>query len=107
MLTEGAEQAKRALARMQAAGLDTAARLADYGLHIYSNVPQLVNKVPLSPAGNPWDLPQNQQSLYKYGKGACPRSDELFARSILVPIPSRLAEAQENAAAKIIRAAMA
>jgi hypothetical protein len=81
--------------------------LAEYGYHIYSNIPQLVNKVPLSPAGNPWHLPQNQESVYDYARGACPRSDDLFARAILLPIPSRLTLAQENQAASILRAAFA
>jgi dTDP-4-amino-4,6-dideoxygalactose transaminase len=102
MLLESRVKAKQAVKRMQAGGLDTAVRLADYGLHIYYNVPQLVRKVPLSPAGNPWMLPQNQSSVYDYGKGACPRSDALFERSILLPIPSRLSKAQEKAAARII-----
>ena len=92
--------------RMKAAGLATAVRLADYGLHIYYNVPQLAAKVPLSAAGNPWSLPQNRRSRYEYRKGACPRSDELFARSVLLPIPSRLTAAQEKAAAKIIKSAV-
>jgi hypothetical protein len=91
---------------MQAAGLSSAVRLAEYGLHIYSNIPQLTGKVPLSPAGNPWKLAENGQSIYDYRAGACPRSDGLFARSILVPIPSRLTRAQEKAAAAIIRAAV-
>jgi len=106
LLLESEAAAKTAVQRMQAAGLSTAVRLANYGLHIYSNVPQLVNKAPLSPAGNPWNLPQNQQSVYDYRPGACPRSDNLFARSILVPIPSRLTRAQEDAAAAIIRMAV-
>ena len=92
--------------QMQAAGLASAVLLSDYGLHIYYNVQQLVGKVPLSPAGNPWSLPQNQQSAGNYGKGACPRSDALFARSILLPIPSRLVPRQEEAAVQIIKAAM-
>ena len=91
---------------MQAAGLASAVRLADYGLHIYYNVQQLVGKVPLSPAGNPWNLPQNMQSVCDYRKGACPRSDSLFARSILLPIPSRLTLRQEEAAVEIVKQAM-
>src|SRR5271165_2420840 len=67
-------KARRVVEQMQAAGLASAVRLADYGLHIYYNVQQLVGKVPLSPAGNPWNLPQNMESVYEYGKGACPRS---------------------------------
>jgi dTDP-4-amino-4,6-dideoxygalactose transaminase len=106
-LLESADKAKRAVQRMQAAGLSSAVRLADYGMHIYFNVLQLVNKVPLSPAGNPWNLPQNQKSIREYGQGVCPRSDDLFSRSILLPIPSRLTRAQEITAAKTIKAAVA
>ena len=80
--------------------------MAEYGLHIYYNIQQLVGKVPLSSAGNPWKLPQNQHSVYDYRKGACPRSDALFARSILLPIPSRLTPALEKGAAAIIRKAV-
>ncbi|MCX6903328.1 MAG: DegT/DnrJ/EryC1/StrS family aminotransferase, partial [Verrucomicrobia bacterium] len=103
LLAADEEKAKGLVQHMQAAGLGSAVRLADYGLHIYSNVPQLVAKVPLSAAGNPWALPQNKSSQYDYRKGACPQSDALFARSILLPIPSRLTKAQEIMAAKIIK----
>ena len=106
VLLESADAALRAVQRMAAAGLDGASRLADYGLHIYSNVPQLVEKVPLSPAGNPWSLPQNQDSVHSYAKGSCPQSDALFARSIVIPIPSRLTPAEEQQAAAVIRAAV-
>ncbi|MCX5643142.1 MAG: DegT/DnrJ/EryC1/StrS family aminotransferase [Phycisphaerae bacterium] len=82
-------------------------RLCEYGLHIYHNIGSLVKKVPLSPAGNPWSLPQNADSVYDYRKGACPRSDELFARSILITIPSRLTRAQEKEMAEAIRASLA
>jgi dTDP-4-amino-4,6-dideoxygalactose transaminase len=51
-------------------------------------------------------LPQNQKSAGNYAKGACPRSDALFARSILLPIPSRLTPRQEEAAVQIIKEAM-
>ena len=65
-----------------------------------------MDKVPLSPAGNPWSLSENSQSVYDYHKGVCPNSDALFARSILVPIPSCLTQQQEQAAAEVIRAAL-
>jgi 8-amino-3,8-dideoxy-alpha-D-manno-octulosonate transaminase len=106
MSVETPAKAKRLVRRMQGDGLVSTVRLADYGMHIYSNVRQLVDKVPLSPAGNPWKLPQNQSSHYSYGKGACPRSDALFERSVLLPIPSRLTKAQEKAAAEIILSAL-
>ncbi len=106
LLLESEARARMVVQRMQAAGLDTAVRLAEYGLHIYHNVPQLVGKVPLSPAGNPWNLPSNRPLVRNYGRGACPRSDDLFARSILLPIPSKLGRAQEQAAAQIIKRAL-
>jgi 8-amino-3,8-dideoxy-alpha-D-manno-octulosonate transaminase len=106
LVLENEARAMRVADRMQAAGLATAARVADYGMHIYYNVPQLVAKVPLSAAGNPWSLSQNKHSRYQYRKGTCPQSDDLFARSIVLPIPSRLTRAQENAAAKIINLAL-
>jgi 8-amino-3,8-dideoxy-alpha-D-manno-octulosonate transaminase len=107
LILETEAKAIRATAQLTEAGLSGACRLADYGLHIYSNVPQLVNKVPLSPAGNPWSLPQNQDSVRDYAKGACPQSDALFARSVIIPIPSRLTSEQENQAAAAIKAAVA
>jgi len=106
MVLGDAAKAMKVTERMQDAGLRSASRLAQYGLHIYYNIPQLVGKVPLSAAGNPWRLPQNQHSVYDYRQGACPQSDDLLARSILLPIPSRLTPAQESAAAAIIRKAM-
>jgi dTDP-4-amino-4,6-dideoxygalactose transaminase len=91
---------------MKAAGLHNVCLVAEYGLHIYSNIPALVNKVPLSPAGNPWSLPQNTASVYTYAQGTCPRSDALFARAVLLPVPSRLTKQQEEAAAQIVREAV-
>ena len=82
-------------------------RLCEYGLHIYHHIGALVKKVPLSPAGNPWSLPQNGDSVRDYRKGACPKSDELFAKSILITIPSRLTRAQEKEMAEAIRASLA
>jgi 8-amino-3,8-dideoxy-alpha-D-manno-octulosonate transaminase len=81
-------------------------RLCEYGLHIYHNIGALVKKVPLSPAGNPWSLPQNADSVRDYRKGACPKSDELFARSVLITIPSRLTRAQEKEMVGAIRASI-
>jgi dTDP-4-amino-4,6-dideoxygalactose transaminase len=62
--------------------------------------------VPLSPAGNPWSLPQNADSVRDYRKGACPKSDELFARSILITIPSKLTRAQEKEMIEAIRTSL-
>ena len=98
--------AKNVIRAMGENGLGSSCRLADYGLHIYSNIRQLVEKAPLSPAGNPWNLKANSESVYEYGIGACPQSDELFGRSIVIPIPSMLTEEQERQAAGVIRKAV-
>lgn len=97
-----AELAKRACAGIRGAGYGNICRLADFGLHIYSNIAALVNKAPLSPAGNPWSLLANAASRYEYARGACPRSDDLFDRSVLVTIPSRLDRRQEKLLAEIV-----
>jgi 8-amino-3,8-dideoxy-alpha-D-manno-octulosonate transaminase len=106
MLLETETKAASVAAQMKAAGLHNVFRICEYGLHIYYNIPALVNKVPLSPAGNPWSLPDNAQSVYAYTKGTYPQSDALFARAVLLPIPSRLTAEQECAAAAIIRTAV-
>ena len=92
--------------KLKEGGLHNVFRIADYSLHIYYNIPALVGKVPLSPAGNPWELSENAESVYEYSKGTCPSSDDLFARSVLIPIPSRLTEEQEEAAVEVIKAAV-
>ncbi|MDP2983223.1 MAG: DegT/DnrJ/EryC1/StrS family aminotransferase [Candidatus Latescibacter sp.] len=105
ILLEDEGKALRAAYRMKESGLHNIWRLAEYKYHIYCNIPALVEKTPLSPAGNPWNLEANRESVYDYGKGACPRSDELFARGILIPVPSCLTEEQEKGAAEAIKEA--
>ncbi len=92
--------------KLHAAGVEGAWRIADYGLHIYYNVPQLTAKTPLSPAGNPWSLAENADSVYDYNKGACPVSDDLFGRSLLISVPSRLTVAQEEQCVTVLRKAL-
>ena len=98
-----ADRAVRVAEAMKTAGLHNVFRVADYGLHIYSNISPLVCKVALSPAGNPWSLTANRDSQYDYAVGVCPSSDALFARSILLPIPAKLTARQEEQAVDIIR----
>lgn len=107
MILGDENKAVAAAGKMKAAGLHNIFRVADYGLHIYYNIPSLINKVPLSPAGNPWNLTENQACVYNYKKGACPRSDDLFARSILLPIPSKLTIEQERQAVEVVKSAVA
>jgi 8-amino-3,8-dideoxy-alpha-D-manno-octulosonate transaminase len=87
-------------------GIENVFHLSDYGLHIYHNIHSLVEKVPLSPAGNPWSLPQNAESIYEYGRGACLVSDDLFERSVIITIPSRLTAEQEHKMTQAIRNAV-
>ncbi|HIJ72692.1 MAG TPA: DegT/DnrJ/EryC1/StrS aminotransferase, partial [Candidatus Hydrogenedentes bacterium] len=96
LILEDEACAVRAVGNMKGRACEGACRVCDYGLHIYFNIASLVNKTPLSPAGNPWRLKENADSAYEYGKGACPKSDDLFGRSIIVTIPSRLTEQQEQ-----------
>ena len=106
MILDNEAKAETVLKKMIDSGLHNAFRICNYGLHIYYNIPSLINKVPLSPAGNPWNLAANAASRYDYAKGACPISDQLFACSILLPIPSKLTLEQEKDAADIIKAAV-
>jgi dTDP-4-amino-4,6-dideoxygalactose transaminase len=70
--------------------------LRDYGLHIYSNLTALTGKLGTDWRGSPWTLAENQASVYEYGYGACPRSDDLFARTQLLAIPSNLTAGDEE-----------
>ena len=99
---ENDSKAKEVAEKMRSQGLNSTFRISDYGLHIYYNIPALVNKIPVSSAGNPWRLEANMRSQYEYAKGSCPKSDELFAKSILLSIPSCLTEKQEMMASDII-----
>ena len=70
--------------------------LADYGLHIYSNIPALVQKAGTDRSGAPWSLTSNRDSVYDYGHGSCPVADSLFKRTQLLTIPSCLSEHDEQ-----------
>ncbi|MCS7314531.1 MAG: DegT/DnrJ/EryC1/StrS family aminotransferase [Bryobacterales bacterium] len=70
--------------------------MADWGLHLYYNNLSLVEHAPLEPSGFPWSAPQNRGLARRYGKGACPRADDLFERSLLLAIPSCLRRKDED-----------
>ncbi len=106
LILEDGDHAKKVAANIKKEGLDAVWHLPYYGLHIYYNISSLVRKVPLSQAGNPWMLKENADSLYEYKKGACPCSDALFDRSVLVTIPSRLTQQQEEVMTNIIKRAL-
>ncbi len=82
-----------------------AVRLAEYGLHVYSNVRALAEKQSNSPDGFPWSHPANARSNYNYGRGALPRTDDLLDRSVIVPVPSCLSSRDEADMIAIIKRA--
>jgi len=70
--------------------------LTNWGLHVYFNIPSLVNKTSVDKKGWPWKLSENRSSNSNYHKGSCPVADRLFERSILLAIPSCLTERDEG-----------
>jgi dTDP-4-amino-4,6-dideoxygalactose transaminase len=99
---ENAAEAKRISRALRAEGIATSAQgvnnilMSDWGLHIYSNIVSLVNMTSIDGKGFPWNLAENRDSQLEYGKGTCPTADGLFARSILLAIPSCLCEKDEE-----------
>jgi 8-amino-3,8-dideoxy-alpha-D-manno-octulosonate transaminase len=66
--------------------------MTDWGLHLYSNNVGLVNHSSVDRNGFPWKLAENAGLARNYAKGACPKADSLFERTILIAIPSCLAK---------------
>lgn len=70
--------------------------MTEWGLHIYYNIPSLVNKASVNKINSPWSLAENKDSHTDYRKGSCPYADRLFERSILLAIPSSLTDSDEQ-----------
>ena len=67
--------------------------LSLFRLHLYYNVPSLVNKRPLNGSGYPWSAPENAfAKTYTYGKGTLPVTDDLFGRSSLLSVSPTLSD---------------
>jgi dTDP-4-amino-4,6-dideoxygalactose transaminase len=102
-----AETAKRVNKALRAEGIVTHAQgisnivMTEWGLHLYYNIASLMQRTSIDRAGFPWNLVENAGLRMQYAKGTCPVADSLFERSILLPIPSSLAERDED---DIIRA---
>jgi len=63
-----------------------------WGLHIYYNATNLVNKRGIS-AITPWQLAENRASAdISYAKGTCPHLDDLLSRTVLMCIASNLTD---------------
>jgi dTDP-4-amino-4,6-dideoxygalactose transaminase len=99
---DSADEAKRINQALHAEGIATSSQgltnvvMTNWGLHIYSNIVSLVNKTSTDGRGFPWNLAENRDSKFEYAKGTCPVADSLFERSILLAIPSCLAETDED-----------
>lgn len=70
--------------------------MTNWGLHIYYNIPSLVNKTGVDKRNSPWSLAENVESHTEYRKGTCPYADGLFERSVLLAIPSSLTDRDEQ-----------
>ena len=46
--------------------------MTQWGLHIYYNIPSLVQKTGVDKRNSPWSLEENRESRTEYGKGTCP-----------------------------------
>jgi 8-amino-3,8-dideoxy-alpha-D-manno-octulosonate transaminase len=46
--------------------------MTQWGLHIYYNIPSLVNKTGVDKIRSPWSLAENKDSQTDYRKGSCP-----------------------------------
>jgi dTDP-4-amino-4,6-dideoxygalactose transaminase len=99
---ESREVAMRVNQALRAEGIVTSSQgvnnvvMTDWGLHVYFNIPSLVNRTSVDKKGSPWHLAENQGSTATYFKGTCPVADGLFERSILLAIPSCLTVSDEN-----------
>jgi 8-amino-3,8-dideoxy-alpha-D-manno-octulosonate transaminase len=70
--------------------------MTEWGLHLYYNIPSLVQKTGIDKRNSPWSLAENQGSRTEYGKGTCPHADSLFERTNLLAVPSNLTEQDED-----------
>jgi 8-amino-3,8-dideoxy-alpha-D-manno-octulosonate transaminase len=102
-----ADTAKRINTALRAEGIVTSPQgisnvvMTEWGLHLYYNNISLVKHGSVDGRGFPWNLAENAGLGSQYSKGTCPQADSLFARSILLPIPSCLTRRDED---DIIRA---
>jgi 8-amino-3,8-dideoxy-alpha-D-manno-octulosonate transaminase len=99
---ETPELAKRINEALRAEGIVTYPQGASnilmtrWGLHLYYNNLNLLRRASVDGRGFPWNLPANQGLGGSYEKGSCPVADNLFERSILLPIPSCLTPDDEG-----------
>ena len=83
---------------MKESGLHNVFRIADYGLHIYYNIPRWSARCRCRRPAIRGRWPRMPRASTSYDKGTCPQSDALFARSILVADSLAYSGAPEQAA---------
>ncbi|HEV2354153.1 MAG TPA: hypothetical protein VGR89_07915, partial [Puia sp.] len=80
--------------------------MPDWGLHLYTNNTSLLKRSSVDANGFPWNLAENSESHPSYERGTCPAADSLFARSIIIAVPSCLTNQDEeeiiNAVEKVL-----
>jgi 8-amino-3,8-dideoxy-alpha-D-manno-octulosonate transaminase len=68
----------------------------DWGMHLYFNVPSLVNKRGISGI-SPWQMGENKASAgISYTRGTCPSLDDLSSRTMLLCVASILTQRDVN-----------
>lgn len=70
--------------------------MTDWGMHIYYNIPSLVQKKSMSGHHSVWELHENSFAKnYSYQKGTLPVLDDYVKRTVLFCIASKLSDEQK------------
>jgi 8-amino-3,8-dideoxy-alpha-D-manno-octulosonate transaminase len=70
--------------------------LKDFGFHAYYNITSLVQRTSVERGGFPWSHPANTGLGGSYGRGTCPVADDLFERTLMLPVASCLTQRDED-----------
>lgn len=78
--------------------------MEEWGLHIYYNIPALVNKRPSMGDRSVWELHENRFARdYSYHKGNLPVLDRLIEKTVLFCIASNLSDEHKDLIRKVFR----
>jgi len=70
--------------------------MTEWGLHIYSNIPALVNKKSICGHHSVWEMKENEWAKdYSYDEGTLPVLDDYVQRTVLFCIASKLTDEQK------------
>jgi len=71
--------------------------MTEWGLHIYSKIPALVNKKSFSGHHSVWELEENKWAKdYSYAEGTLPALDDYVNHTVLFCIASKLTPEQKD-----------